>query len=176
MEVVSLGEQLHRVSTGPRRHGRVCAGTARGELGRALRSIRANSARKIGHHKAGGQTVALIERKGDLNPSAPTRYRLRRHDSRRTGAATAARRRYLRMSTFGSGRRARHAAPLPTREQAHVPRTPDTEAAHAASWPPWLWRECCGRAQDSSIDRIAASSRSRRSATRGFPWRRRGLP
>ncbi len=70
MEVVSLGEHLHRVIDEARSATDAIAQEhARGELGRALRAIRATAA-SFGQMAVAQTVEAYLERTGDLNASA----------------------------------------------------------------------------------------------------------
>jgi chemotaxis protein histidine kinase CheA len=70
MEVVSLGEYLHRVIDEARRAtDEIQREHARGELGRALRAIRATAA-SFGQMAVAQTVEAYLERTGDLNVSA----------------------------------------------------------------------------------------------------------
>jgi chemotaxis protein histidine kinase CheA len=70
MEVVSLGEHLHRVIEEARRAtDEIQREHARGQLGRALRAIRATAA-SFGQMAVAQTVEAYLERTGDLNVSA----------------------------------------------------------------------------------------------------------
>lgn len=70
MEVVSLGEHLHRVIDEARgATDAIAQEHARGELGRALRAIRATAA-SFGQMAVAQTVEAYLERTGDLNASA----------------------------------------------------------------------------------------------------------
>ena len=70
MEVVSLGEHLHRVIEDARRAtDEIQREHARGQLGRALRAIRATAA-SFGQMAVAQTVEAYLERTGDLNVSA----------------------------------------------------------------------------------------------------------
>jgi hypothetical protein len=70
MEVVSLGEHLHRVIDEARAaNDAIQREHARGELGRALRAIRATAA-SFGQMSVAQTVEAYLERTGDLNVSA----------------------------------------------------------------------------------------------------------